>query len=114
MVVQTTLKVHTTTGVSPSQSVLIGVASGYPAFQQTPARTHTLQVDTTGSPSAATLQLEGSLDGTTWTALSPAMDVSSSTMFHVLDAAVAFVRSNLVTLTGGSSPTVTARYLGCQ
>ena len=109
MVIQHTFTALSGTGTTDAIQTLIG-----PTSSLAPAKTHTVQVDTTGSPSAATLQLEGSLDGVTWTALSPAMDVSSSTIFHVLDAPVSHIRGNLVSLTGGSAPTVTMRYLGCK
>ena len=95
------------TGVTGGIQTLIG-----PSEHAAPVKDHTVEVVTTGTPSAATLQLEGSLDGSNWYALSAAMDVSSSTMFHVLDAPVAFIQGNLVSLTGGSSPTVTMTYLG--
>ena len=83
-----------------------------PTSNQGLASKHTVQVQVTGSPSAATLKLEGSTDGTNWADLSPTLDILVITMFHVIDRVVQFVRVNVVTLTGGSDPTVTANYLG--
>ena len=109
MVIRKTFDSQSGTGTTDAIETLIG-----PTSHLTAARNHSVQATTTGGPSAATLQLEGSLDGVTWTALSPAMDVSSTTMFHVLDAPVSCVRANLVSLTGGTAPTVTVEYLGCR
>lgn len=66
---------------------------------------HHLLVSVTGSPSF-TVQLEGSLDGVNWTSFGQA----SSGTFSVILAGtlLRYVRANLVSLAGGSSPTVTA------
>ena len=64
---------------------------------------------------AVTVDLEGSLDDTTWFVLSShAFDAgeitASAAMFHVADKPVKYVRANLNTLTGGTDPTVTVLY----
>ena len=79
-----------------------------------PRKEHTVQVVVTGGPSAVTIDLEGSLNGTEWFQLAnyvfTAGDISAGqAMFHVTNKPVMDVRANLVTLTGGASPTVTAR-----
>lgn len=76
------------------------------------ASKHTIQAKVTGSPTTATGQLEGSLDGTAWFDLSGAQDVSANVMFHVANKPVRKVRFNLTALSGGSSPTVQAIYTG--
>jgi hypothetical protein len=81
---------------------------------QSYAGVHTAQVVTTGSPTGAEIALEGSLDGTNWFDLSGSQTVTSTTMFHVVNRLVKFIRFNLTTLTGGSSPTVQPTYLGTQ
>lgn len=73
--------------------------------------THTVQIDITGAPTAVVVDFEGSLDEKSWFQLaSHTMTASELTataaMFHVVDKPVEFIRSNLTTLTGGSSPTV--------
>jgi hypothetical protein len=76
---------------------------------------HTIAADITGSPTAVTIDLEGSLDNNTFYTLashtfSSGELTAGGSMFHVESKMVKFIRANLVTLTGGSSPTVTTRY----
>ena len=80
---------------------------------------HTVQVTMGGTvvATAVTVDLEGSLDGTFWQALaSHALDAGEITaegaIFHVVNAPIKYVRANLTTLTGGTAPTVTVKYLG--
>ena len=73
---------------------------------------HTLALTVTGSPAGCTYRLEGSLDGTTFFDLSGAQTCTSSTMFHVVQKKVTYVRGFLITLSGGSSPTVALAYVG--
>ena len=75
---------------------------------------HTLQAVVTGSPDACAIQLEGSLDGSTWANLSGTQTCTSSVAFHVVDKPVTWIRANLTSLTGGTSPTVAIRYVGVQ
>jgi len=66
-----------------------------------------MQVSVTGAPSSAVVALQTSLDGTTWF---DASGVSGGTPTNMcLTGMLALhARANLVELTGGSSPTVTA------
>ena len=98
------LDAATTTGASPRWN-----ASG--------SIYHTVQVNITGSPTAVTVDLEGSLDDNTYfTLASHSMTSSeltaSAAMFHVETKRVHYIKTNVTTLTGGSSPTVTIRYFG--
>jgi len=98
------LNAVTTTGASPRWK-----ASG--------SITHTVQIDITGSPTAVTVDLEGSLNDVTYfTLASHSMTSSelsgSAAMFHVETKRVEYIKANVTTLTGGSSPTVTVRYFG--
>ena len=98
------LDAATTTGASPR----------WKAYK---SLTHTVQVDITGSPTAVTVDLEGSLDNNTYFQLAShsmtsAELTASAAMFHVETKRVEFVKTNVTTLTGGSSPTVTVRYFG--
>lgn len=80
-------------------------------------RNHTVQFTITGAPTAVTMDLEGSLDDTTWISLAShimtaAELTATAAMFHVVDKPVRYVRLNLTTLTAGTAPTVTALYEG--
>ncbi|MGA8762263.1 MAG: hypothetical protein WB562_05170, partial [Candidatus Sulfotelmatobacter sp.] len=78
----------------------------------TGAYLHSISLTVTGAPSTCTYKLQGSVDGTIWMDLSPATACTSSTVFQAGPAAVNQVRGNLVSLSGGTSPTVTATYVG--
>ena len=98
------LDAATTTGASPR----------WKAYGST---YHTVQVNLTGSPTAVTVDLEGSLDNNTYfTLASHVLNSSelsnSSAMFHVESKIVEYIKSNVTNLTGGTSPTVTVRYFG--
>lgn len=76
---------------------------------------HTIQINVTGNPTAVTVDLEGSLDDNTYFRLaSHNFDTTEITnqasMFHVETKMVDYIKANLTTLTGGTSPTVTVRY----
>lgn len=76
---------------------------------------HTYQITITGTPTAVTVALEGSLDGDTWAAIDThvmsAGELSAAAaLVFVTASPVQAVRANLTTLTGGTSPTVTVKY----
>jgi hypothetical protein len=75
---------------------------------------HSFAAIVTGAPATCTVQLEGSLDGTNWFALTAATTCTSSVFASAANYATDYVRLNLTALTGGSSPTVSLRYLGAQ
>jgi len=68
--------------------------------------TYTIVV--TGAPSAVTMNLEGSIDNTSWFTLDT-MTSTTSDMRHIANKGVHYVRGNLATLTGGTTPTVTVK-----
>lgn len=69
---------------------------------------HTLQTSTTGTPSAVTVNLEGSLAAAgPWVTLVASTSTTGDVQ-TVSGKAVRYVRANLATLTGGTAPTVTA------
>jgi hypothetical protein len=71
------------------------------------AQNHTLEVNVTGTASACAVQLEGSLDGSTWANLSGSQSCTSSpTMFHVDGKPIMWVRANLTAFTGATSATI--------
>jgi hypothetical protein len=67
----------------------------------------TLQARSTGSPTSANVVLQGSVDGSVWATI---LDVDATTSASESGEAGPFkyIRINLATLSGGSSPTVTA------
>lgn len=80
--------------------------------------THSVQVGMGGTlvATAVTVDLEGSLDGLKWFQLAQhiltAGEITAeSALFHVVNTPVNFVRANLITLTGGTAPTVTVNHI---
>ena len=78
---------------------------------------HVMQVTITGAPSAVTVTLEGSLDGTTFVtigthAFSAGELTATKAMFFDIDKPLLFVKANLTVLTAGTAPTVTVTYEG--
>lgn len=75
---------------------------------------HTVQAVVTGAPTAVSAQLQGSLDGTDFFNVGTAQSVPSGGIFSIPDFPLLWVRVQLATLTGGTSPTVTFSYLGVR
>jgi hypothetical protein len=76
---------------------------------------HVVQVTFTGSPSAVSLYLQGSLDKVSWFNLAEHIATADQLsdgqlMYHVVYKPVTFIRLSLETLSGGSNPKVTAKY----
>ena len=79
---------------------------------ETAVRDMTMIATCTGSPDSAVVQLQGSHDNESWigfssVTLSGVSTVATTTALHW----IRYVRANLTTLSGGSSPTVTATIL---
>lgn len=77
-------------------------------------KTHSIQLIVTGGPAGCTYRLQGSNDGgTTWFNVSQADITCTATVnaFEV-DKPAARLRGNLLTLSGGTAPTVTLHYVG--
>ena len=74
---------------------------------------HTTELIVTGAPTGCTYRLQGTRDGTTWFNLSAA-DVTCTTTAVAFEAnkPAVQVRGNLLTLTGGTTPSVTLKYIG--
>ena len=73
-----------------------------------------MQVGYLGSPTAVKVNLEGSLDGVNWTTLAVFDTGAGATNFAIASSTstmVLYARANLVTLTGGTTPTVKATIL---
>lgn len=82
------------------------------------AHKHTVQVIVTGSPTSCQIQLEGTLDDTglspNWFNLSGTQACTSTVMFSVTERPVTGIRVNLTALSGGTSPSVSIKYVGVQ
>lgn len=99
------------TGPFKSLSAVTATGAGAAFALGAAKRTFGLQVTVTGAPTAAVVDLEGSLDGSTWDAIgtwSIGAGQASGDIVFVVDRPVLHVRANLTTLTGGTAPTVTA------
>lgn len=83
---------------------------GWPALNE-PRSIHTMQVSFTGSPTRVVVNLEGTVDGTNWKVFAT-FDTNagnaSGDVITISEQPLLNARANLTTLTGGSSPTVTA------
>ena len=98
-----------TSGSGPNTSLAAATATGPGVVTDLGVvRTaHALDTTITGSPSAVTVNLEGSLDGTAWVVLATSTATAGDVQ-TVSGKGVRYVRANLVALTGGTAPTVTA------
>jgi len=67
-----------------------------------------LQVSVTGSPSSLGVLLQGSIDGTNWVSLASVSAAGTTWSNPDSAGSVKYIRIDLQTLSGGSSPTVTA------
>jgi len=70
---------------------------------------HTVQVIVSGSPSACTVRLEGSLDNSNWFDVSGTQTCTSNLMFHVDGKPLTYTHVNLLTWTGGTNAVITYR-----
>lgn len=77
---------------------------------------HVVQATFTGSPTAVKLTLQGSLDASSWFNLAEhqatAGEITAGAlMYHVVYKPVIYVRLLLEEMTGGTGPTLTAKYV---
>jgi hypothetical protein len=103
-----------------SLNAATGVGAGSRIDILVPRAVHTMQVTWTSNPTAVVVDLEGSLNGvdfkqmTRFDTATPLVsgDMVTASVFAGTGIraypAVAFVRANLITLTGGTAPAVTA------
>ena len=109
-----------TTYDAPAVSLGVATATGAGAAYKLSkiASKHTVQVIMGGAvvATAVTVDLEGSIDGTNFYQLArhifTAGEITAeAAMFSVVDFPVAWVRLNLITLTGGTTPNTTTLYV---
>lgn len=80
---------------------------------------HTLAVTVTGAPATCTIALMGAATTGTpvaadWFNLSGNQSCTAKVMFHTPDRPMLWVAADLSALSGGTSPTVTAKYVGTR
>lgn len=99
---QKTFTAQTATGATATS----GLMRGIPVY-------HTIELIVTGGPAACTYRLQGTRDGTTWYNISAAdITCTATTVAFETGKPAVSVRGNLLTLSGGTSPTVTLKYVG--
>lgn len=82
-----------------------------------PVSSHALQVTITGGPSTVRVDLLGSLDNSTFVTISEntfsASELTATkAMFFDVDSPLVYIQAKLTTLSGGTAPTVTVKYVG--
>jgi len=98
-------------------SAVTGAGAGTIKKSAYPMQHHALSITITGSPTTIVVDLEGSVDGTNFVALgtktfSAGEKTAAFALLFVIDKPVTYVQANVTTLSGGSSPTVTALHEG--
>jgi len=97
----------TTLGVGENTTIVIGSDEGNDV--------HSFQLVSNGSPSAVTIKIEASINGTDFGCiveheLSETEIVAGSSLFHVTSKPVPVIRANITNLLGGVSPQVSVYY----
>ena len=99
---QKTFTAQTAVGATASSGLMRGVPVA-----------HTAELIVTGTPTTCTYRLQGSRDGVTWFNISAAdITCTATTVAFENGKPAVTVRGNLLTLTGGTSPTITLKYIG--
>jgi len=101
------IKDATTIGESESISIVSGSNTGQDI--------HSFQVSTLGSPTAVTVSILGTIDGSNYScllqhALSADEIAAGSALFHLINKPVPSIKASIDVLTGGVSPTVSVYY----
>lgn len=97
-----------------SLAAVTATGAGLVGFLGLPMRTHSMQVFWSSNPTVVLVKLYGSLDGTHFgTTPIATFDSTSSALLSgdtvsVDNALASHIRADLITLTGGTSPAVTA------
>jgi len=100
---------HPTSLSGISLEAVTATGPGIAIFSEVPHTIMSVQASYTGSPSNFTISVECTLDGMQWVPVG-SINLFSATSLAGVSNLPPFLglRANLVTLTGGTSPTVTA------
>jgi hypothetical protein len=91
----------------------VGATSASGTLKNGIAINHTAELVVTGAPATCTYRLQGSRDGSTWFDISAsAITCTTTTVAFEANKPAVQIRGNLVTLTGGTAPTITLKYIG--
>ncbi len=92
-----------------SLAAVTATGAGTQLLWGTPMTAASMQVATTGSPTSYSINLEGSIDGTTFFTLANVTQATTGLNASSINVAVFIaIRANLVSFSGGTSPTFTA------
>lgn len=81
------------------------------ASRQSVITDSTYTVTVTGAPSSVIVDIEGSADGISFSQFAQHTVSGATDIFHIAGKPANFLRGNLTTLTGGTTPTVTVEVL---
>lgn len=99
---QKTFTTQNATGATASSGLMRGIAIN-----------HAIELIVTGAPATCTYRLQGTRDAVTWFNISAAdITCTTTTVSFEANKPTVQVRGNLLTLTGGTAPTVTLKYIG--
>lgn len=101
------LAVAVGSGVITALSAVTANGNGTGVNLGTTHKDWSVQVNTTGSPTGYSVQAQWSLDGAAWTNLGAAVTNAAPGNISVTNVPAIWVRANLASLAGGTSPTVT-------
>jgi len=98
-----------------SLNAVSAVGAGDSIDAHVPVSKHSIQVVLTGAPDTAVVTLEGTLDRVNWFVLATWTKASqtSGDIVSTADKPCVATRANCTTLTGGTSPTVSAWIGSC-
>ena len=98
----------------PSLNAAAATGAGTQVDFSRPRQYISMQVSFTSNPSPVKVTLEGTIDGVNWFTLATFDTGASGRTGDIIDSntlSVLSARANLITLTGGTTPTVTATIL---
>jgi hypothetical protein len=95
--------------VGKSLDAVASAQEGSAIIFDVPKTAFSMQISFTGAPTSWEVHLEGSIDGTNWKNIgSLATGSPSGDILSASGKALPMIRANLISMSGGSSPTFTA------
>lgn len=90
--------------VVKSLNAATAIGPGLSASPDTPKSLASAQIVVTGSPDSFSVSIEITVDGTNWKSLGT---LGGETIFPVTGTVFTHIRANLISLSGGTLPTIT-------